>query len=229
MKTFHIKTPHAGEPSAPVVSYHYDPESRRTRTIYLGRVRVDAHPERPEAALCLTPGAAVGGVPFVPTAEHLRAVSAWLEARGTFRRAERAAALAAQQERERRQSEERELEGRIRAALKTELEAQWRAEFDAALDPLEAADAALARAAEQVRREATELKAHGERLTRLRSVGQDPDRCAPALDRLQARANRLRLAQFSAFVAACQDAGLVGRKRRGIRRTRTPGGTCGAS
>lgn len=224
MKTFHIKAARAGAPSAAVVGYEYDSANQRTRTVYLGSVLVDANPEQPEQALRLQAGKTLRGAPFEATDEHLALVRNWLEAHGTYRRRQREAEQALERERLARLEAEDRLKERIEAQLRTALEQQWRDEFEARAagrqaDPLQAAVDALAAAREFVQTEAARLRQSGVRLARVRTTRLEVGRNASALDQLQARANRLRLAAFDAFATGCKQAGLMGAQQR--RRTRS--------
>lgn len=220
MKTFHIKAPRDGAPSAAIVGYEYDGASQRTRTVYLGSVLVDADPGAPERALRLQSGKTLRGQAFELTREHLELVRNWLEAHGTYRRRQREAEDALERQRLAQRAAESRLREHIEAEMRAALEQQWRAEFDARVaarqaDPLQAAADALAAAAEYVTSEATRLRGAGVRLARVRTTRLEVGPGASELDRLQARTNRLRLAAVDAFATGCKQAGLMGAQQRG--------------
>lgn len=224
MKTFHIKAPRNGAPSAAVVGYEYDTTSKRTRTVYLGSVQVDADPDEPGRALRLQPGKLLCGQPFALTSEHLELVRDWLEEHGSYREMQRDAQRALELERIVEAEAQDRLRGRIEAELRVALEGQWRAEFDAQVaaqraDPMQAAVDALATASAFVKSEAKRLRQGGIRLARIRSTQLEAGQSASELDRLQARANRVRLAAFDAFATGCKEAGLMAAQKRGKKRS----------
>lgn len=221
MKTFHIKHLRDGEQSAAIVGYSYDEASRRTRTIYLGSVRVDANPDHPHRAVRLRPNKSLNGQLVQLTPERLDLVRSWLEEHGTYRTKQRAADEAAMYYRIQLEEQERCRMERIETELRARLESQWRAAFDAVTphqDPLKLALDVVEKACEFVKAEAVRLREEGGKLSRVRSTQTDVDQCKTELDRLQARANKLRLIALDAFEKECKEAGLMAAQKRGRKR-----------
>jgi hypothetical protein len=75
--------------------------------------------------------------------------------------------------------------------------------------PLDAASDVLDQACKAIVEEAKQHRDAGVRLTSQRSIETSAAPAANALDRLQARANRIRRESFPAFEAACKVAGLM--------------------
>lgn len=223
MKTFHIKHPREGERSAAIVGYEYDTARQRTRTVYLGSVRIDANPNSPARAVRLRPDRELDGQPVELTPERLIQVSEWLEAHGTYRETQRKEELNRERVRKYHEQKEQEWIASIEAELRLRLEAQWRAEFEASMptrtvDPLVAAVEAVSCAGEFLKAEAARLRSEGVRLTRVRSTHLDIQNCRTALDQLQARANQVRLSAFEYFAKDCKEAGLMAAQMRGAKR-----------
>jgi hypothetical protein len=224
MKTFHIKKLRGGEKSASIVGYIYDDATRRTKTIYLGSVRADANPNRPEGAVRLRPNISLEGAAVELTLERLEVVRMWLEEHGTYRAKQAAEEQAWINERNWKEIEEQSRRSVIETELRIRLEGQWRDSFEASMsaktkDPLQAAAAAVAEASRFVVSEASRLRQEGGRLSRVRSIQLDVDQCKTELDRLQARANQLRLVGLEEFSSHCKDAGLMAAQKRGRLRT----------
>lgn len=223
MKTFHIKQPRQDERSAAIVGYEYDTASQRTRTVYLGSIRIDANPDWPERAVRLRPDRTLDGQTVELTHERLAQVSQWLEAHGTYRHNQRMEALARERVRKYQEQKEQERVAAIETELRSRLEAQWRAEFEASrlqqnADPLSAAVAAITLAGDFVKAEAERLRKQGVRLSRVRSTELDVEKCKTALDQLQARANHVRLRGLESFSADCKAAGVMAAQMRGSKR-----------
>lgn len=225
MKNFHIKYPRQGERSAAIVGYEYDTKRQRTRTVYLGSVRIDGDPDMPERAVRLRPGRTLDGHPVGLTTEHLEHVQSWLVRNGTYRHTKYLEEEAQRRRRLEEEIEEQVRVARIEADLRARLEAQWRAEFQASIpkqtvDPLVAAVESVSRAGEFLKTEASRLRSEGMRLTRVRSTLLDTEKCKTALDQLQARANRLRISALESFAKDCKEAGLMAAQVRGSKRRR---------
>lgn len=223
MKDFHIKQPRQGERSAPIVGYEYDKVRQRTRTVYLGSVRIDANPNSPARAVRLRPNPELDGQLVELTPERLIQVSEWLEAHGTYRHNQRMEELHQERVRKYQEQKEQERVAGIEAELRLRLESQWRAEFEASMpqqtvDPLVTAVEAVSRAGEFLKTEAARLRSEGVRLTRVRSTHLDTQKCKTALDQLQARANQVRLSAFGSFATDCKEAGLMAAQMRGSKR-----------
>ena len=220
MKTFHIKRPRPGDRSAAVVGYEYNRERGRTRTVYLGSVRVDANPDAPEAALRARPNTMLGGLPYRVTPEHLEVVREWLMAHGSYLAKKLQEEETERLNRARIEEQERFRIERLTESLRKRFEQEWRAEFDSATasqttDPLEAAIKAVLAACRFVRDESARLREGGARLSRIRSTQLDVDQCRTELDKLQARTNQLRLRALVAFETDCKEAGLMAAQKRG--------------
>ena len=223
MKKFHIKHPRDGERSAAIVGYEYDTKRQRTRTVYLGSVRIDGDPDMPERAVRLRPGRTLDGHPVQLTTEHLEHVQRWLVRNGTYRHTKYLEEEAQRRRRLEEEIEEQVRVARIEADLRARLEAQWRNEFEASLteqtvDPLVRAVEAVSRAGEFLKTEAAHLRSEGVKLTRVRSTHLDTQKCKTALDQLQARANQVRLSAFGSFATDCKEAGLMAAQMRGSKR-----------
>lgn len=223
---------------ATLVTHDYSASKKRTRTVYLGSFSLDLDPAQiPSDALVepgsaafgisLKVGAAAWGEPFRLGPIDFACIKRWLESHGTYvKRCAEEAAAQAEAEESQRISRARFL-AHVEADLRGRLEAQWRTEFDAALEharqrPLDAVEHVLEQACDDLRRRAEQLSASGHRLTKQRSANTDIAAARSPLDALQAQANRIRMKVFVAFESACKDAGvMVGAKRASRNRSRS--------
>lgn len=218
---------------ATLVTHDYSTTERRTRTVYLGSFSLDLDPAQipsdavvepgsAEFGISLKVGAAAWGEPFRLGPIDFACIKRWLESHGTYvKRCAEEAAAHAEAEASQRISRA-QLVAHLEADLRGRLEAQWRAEFDAALEharqrPLDAVERVLEQACDDLRRRAEQLSASGYRLTKQRSANTDIAAARSPLDALQAQANRIRMNAFAAFERACKDAGVMVGAKRGSR------------
>lgn len=219
-----ILSPRSTGQSAAVVGHEYDRVAKRRRAVYLGNVCIGGNPDHPEQALRLLERKILNGQPVQAIAGNWEAVREWLARYGPYRRQQLALQKKEEEETRRVREEHERLQlERITAELRERLEAEWRAEFNVAQakadEPIQVATDAIAAAGDFARGRTEALRSAGVQLARIRSVQLETSEGASELDQLQVRANRLRLAQFGAFVAACQDAGLVEREQHRAERT----------
>lgn len=217
MKRFIIKPPRGGAQRATLVTHHYDNETRRTKTVYLGSVDIRLDPEQVRQGLAegihIKPGARAWSVPFVDDADVRTRIADWLTRHGTFAQTELAALTAKERQLEADRVARRQLEAEVRILIEADVRAELIAEMERQrLHPVDAAAAAVKAASEALIDEAHRLREAGCRLTSVRAQGLTSDG-GTQLDVLQAAANRLRLHEFAAFESACKKAGLMKSRR----------------
>lgn len=215
--------------TATLLAYPYNRETQRTRALYLGSFNVDLDPAQIPLDGSVAAGGSAYGIrlvsgrevdmrPFEICSAGLERIRGWLTSHGSFlpRQREKEAALAFA-ERERILAEQmlrRDIELRLRAEVEREL--RHKMDVESRSRPtswLERAIEAVAEAGREVVREAGRLRESGVELTSVRpavanGVGQRTE-----LDRLQERANFLRLTCHEAFESSCKEAKLMGQRR----------------
>lgn len=218
MKRFIIKPPRRGAQRATLTTHHYDLETRRTQTIYLGSVDIRLDPERVRQGLAdegihIKPGAVASCIPFVADAGVRSEIADWLQVHGTYAQIELAALRAKERQLEAEHTARRLVEAEVRKRIEADVRAELTAEMERQrMPPVDAAAAALKAASEALIAEARQLRGAGCRLTSVLAQGLTADG-GTQLDALQAAANRLRLQEFAAFESACKEAGLMKSRR----------------
>lgn len=223
MKKLVINQPRPGRSTVTMVTHVYDPETRRTRTVYLGSFGIGLDPDVLPTDGCIPPGGRCHGVSLSAAAstgfgpDDMAAIRDWLVAHGSHHRELAARRLWAQAEEDRRAREMESLRRQVEAELRPQVEREVRElmvqeQRASELEPLEAAMAALDTAAEYVVSLAARLRAGGHEVSNARRASLKAAPGGNPLDILQARANRVRLKGFARFETGCKDARLMARR-----------------
>lgn len=205
--------------------YPYDRENtKKTETKYCGSFPLGLDPSAIPTDGEVRPGERRYGIslrpqaPFPLHAEDLAYIRDWLRKHGLFERhaaEERAARSAAAAAREQeRVSLLAEMERVVRASVEAEVSARYEAQRAAARqNPLDALEAAFAEATREVACRAADLKSQGQVLGRQRDWRKLDEVEDSPLDALWRQTSRIRLEVMVAFEDACQDAGLMARRK----------------
>lgn len=222
-QTIHIPArTRAGRTTVAIYCYPYDKATGKTRTRYVGSLRVDTDPDTVSADSEVPPGARLVGITVSPNApfslgpEQLSAIKSWLVKHGTFLQNRDAAEALREQEHARLKEQ---LQREVREELAHEQLAARQALRERTVGlALVEAEAAILRACDDLMVEAQAAFEAGNRLTHRRSLNTDVRGDMPVLDVLQARANRVRVTAVNRLEHVCQTVGLMVRpeRRRGV-------------
>ena len=233
MKKFVIKPPKAGRSTVELIAHPYLSKEaakaqgleRGTQTIYLGSFSMNLDPGRlagvlrviggdASSGISLRPHVIVDGQTFELDAQDVNQIRDWLVEHGSYlREQQRLVQIQAEREKELIALRQR-LEAEIRLELRESLRAELLSELkpSAAIPALSAAVDALDTAAAAVTTEVDRLTAScAHRSTRRLNAAHDSDL---GIDALREATERLRRTAFREFEEACQDAGLMKRRRR---------------
>jgi hypothetical protein len=225
MKKLVINSPRPGRSTATLVTHVYDHVSKRTRTVYLGCLGVGVDPDLIPDDASIAPGERRYGIRVSKTSvrpldpEDLAGIRAWLEAHGSYRQLQARlleSKLAIESCRALERAEMRsEVEAELRSCIEKEVRDAMEHERRASeLTPLQAAMAALERAAEHVVEAAARLRADGHRVSNTRRASLMVGAGSSPLDALQAEANCIRIEGLAKFEASCKAARLMAHRSR---------------
>jgi len=219
-KPFVINAPRPGRSTATIVTHVYNHKTRRTETMYIGSFRIALDPDSLPREGSIQVGERAYGISLSPgasrpfAAEDLAIIRDWLELNGSHRQQQLAERVQQRAERDRKAAEREALRAEMEAELRPRLEADIREAVErerlmSTPEPLEAAVAALDRAAEHVLQYAEELRAAGHRVSGVRRAKTTSASPTTPLDALRTEANRLRIDAIKRFELSCQAAGLM--------------------
>jgi hypothetical protein len=222
-KPFIVNAPRPGRSTATIVTHVYNHQTRRTETVYLGSFNVALDPDSLPSEGKIQPGERAYGISLSPgasrpfAAEDLSIIRDWLELNGSHRQAQLAEWVRQRAECDRKAAEREALRVELETELRPRLEADIRETLErerlvTTPEPLEAAVAALDRAAEYVLQRAEELRAAGHRVSGLRRTKARSASPTTPLDTLRADANRVRTDAIKRFELNCQAAGLMAKR-----------------
>jgi hypothetical protein len=201
------------------------PGTGRSKTIYLGTFSRAMNPDLLVNVRSLAPGQDFEGLRLGAKATvsldagDCARIRGWLEEHGTYRALKERQGAAQRALEDAAAREKKSMRAELEAELAATLAGCWRPssplpDGQEASYALVQAEQAFELASKQLVEAARKARLAGGQLSSLRSQNMDPSCSAGLLDELQARANRVRLAGLEKFTAACQDAGLMERRRQ---------------